>query len=84
MEGTREQVLGEIETWIRDLEGPHVLWLTGMLGMGKTTIASTVCSRVSDNPDIVLGGSFFCSRLAPTDAQHDVRLLAGILARTRC
>ena len=59
MKDTGVQVLRDIETWIKDIKGPHIFWLPGMLGSGKSAIASTFCSRANEDPDIVLGGSFF-------------------------
>ncbi|KIO31985.1 hypothetical protein M407DRAFT_67234, partial [Tulasnella calospora MUT 4182] len=47
--GTRVQILERIDNWIRD--GPkseRVLWIRGMAGRGKSTIASTVAHRWKD------------------------------------
>lgn len=44
--GTRAQILERIDDWIRDLESfNRVLWIRGMAGRGKSTIASTVAYR---------------------------------------
>ncbi|KIO26476.1 hypothetical protein M407DRAFT_58496, partial [Tulasnella calospora MUT 4182] len=44
--GTRAQILERIDDWIRDLETlDRVLWIRGMAGRGKSTIASTVAYR---------------------------------------
>lgn len=44
--GTRVEILGRIDDWIRDTAGPErVLWIRGMAGRGKSTIASTVADR---------------------------------------
>ncbi|KIO18779.1 hypothetical protein M407DRAFT_31569, partial [Tulasnella calospora MUT 4182] len=41
--GTRLEILKEIDEWIRDASSPNpVLWISGMAGRGKSTIASTV------------------------------------------
>ncbi|KIO27438.1 hypothetical protein M407DRAFT_23367 [Tulasnella calospora MUT 4182] len=41
--GTRLEILKEIDEWIRDESSPNpVLWISGMAGRGKSTIASTV------------------------------------------
>ena len=42
MPGTREDVLTLIKTWLDDLNGPNIFWLSGSPRSGKTTIASTV------------------------------------------
>ena len=44
MPGTREDVLTHIKTWLHDLSGPNIFWLSGSPGSGKTAIASTVVS----------------------------------------
>ena len=59
---------------------PAIFWLTGTAGSGKTAINWTVCERVDDNPDMILGGSFFCSRSASSVAQRDVRCIIPTLA----
>ena len=58
--GTREAVLNEIESWVRDFEKSPVFWLNGLAGTGKSTIAQTVSERAF--ADGFLGASFFCSR----------------------
>ncbi|KIO18379.1 hypothetical protein M407DRAFT_31956 [Tulasnella calospora MUT 4182] len=41
--GTRMEILKRIDVWIRDTSLPNpVLWISGMAGQGKSTIASTV------------------------------------------
>ncbi|KIO18897.1 hypothetical protein M407DRAFT_38245, partial [Tulasnella calospora MUT 4182] len=41
--GTRLEILKEIDEWIRDTSSSNpVLWISGMAGRGKSTIASTV------------------------------------------
>ena len=50
----------------------HIFWLTGMAGTGKSAIAWTVCSFASADINMVLGGSFFCSRSSGSIAQRDV------------
>ncbi|KAG8989070.1 hypothetical protein FRB90_002417, partial [Tulasnella sp. 427] len=41
--GTRVAILNDVDSWIADTsDGNHVLWLRGMAGRGKSTIASTV------------------------------------------
>ena len=60
LRGTREAVLGEIESWTEDFDKSPVFWLNGLAGTGKSTIAQTVSEWLF--ADGLLGGSFFCSR----------------------
>ena len=56
MAGTREDVLTCIKTWLHDLNGPNIFWLSGSPGSGKTTIASTVVADFQ----CFFGQFFFC------------------------
>jgi len=60
LRGTREVVLNEIESWIKDFDKSPVFWLNGLAGTGKSTIAETIAERAF--ADGLLGASFFCSR----------------------
>ena len=60
LRGTRETVLDEIESWAKDFSMSPVLWLNGLAGTGKSTIAQTVAERIFAEER--LGASFFCSR----------------------
>jgi hypothetical protein len=62
MPHTREQVLHDVMTWARGEpgDGPHIYWLNGMAGTGKSTIARTIASCCFDEGR--LGASFFFSR----------------------
>jgi len=81
MEGTRVQIIRDIEAWILDFKGPQIFWLTGMAGTGKSAIAWTICSRAAAHVEIILGGSFFCSRSTGLAAQRDIRCVVPTLAR---
>jgi len=81
MEGTRVQILSDIYAWIKDLTGPQIFWLAGMAGTGKSAIAWTICARADNVHEIVLGGSFFCSRSTGVSAQRDVRCVIPTLAQ---
>jgi len=60
LKGTRESALKEIEHWTEDFTKSPILWLNGLAGMGKSTIAQTIAERMfADNR---LGASFFCLR----------------------
>ncbi|KAG6887927.1 hypothetical protein C0995_011538 [Termitomyces sp. Mi166 len=68
-EGTRHEVLKGIFDWLHDSNSPAVYWLTGAAGMGKTTIAKTVCEKITRQPNSSNEAvsfrqplvSFFCS-----------------------
>jgi len=81
MEGTRVQILREINNWILSPKARQIFWLAGMAGMGKTAIAQTVCSLVRNSTEIVLGGSFICSRSTGSSSQRDVLCVAPTLAQ---
>jgi len=81
MEQTRVRILNETETWIKDPESQQICWITGMAGTGKTSIAKTTCQRASVDPEITLGGSFFCSRSTGLAAQRDIRCVVPTLAQ---
>jgi hypothetical protein len=59
---TRVTLLAMINEWIRKTESdtPHIFWLHGLAGTGKSTIAKTVAATSSREG--ILGASFFFSR----------------------
>ncbi|KAF5382376.1 hypothetical protein D9757_009802 [Collybiopsis confluens] len=63
---TRVEILSQLQDWISDpsSDSPSIFWIRGMAGMGKSTIAKTICHNYSSNRvgDCQLGASFFCSR----------------------
>lgn len=60
LEDTRVALLREIDLWIRGLGELPLLWLCGLAGTGKSTIAQTVCEWCEESG--ILGASFFCAR----------------------
>ena len=80
MQGTRLQVLSDILAWILDPDSKPSFWLSGMAGVGKTSIAWTVCDMVQAETGAMLGGSFFCSRAAGSVARRDVNCIIPTLA----
>ena len=60
MKGTRQDVLIQLENWLKDEEDKRVFWLNGLAGTGKSTIAQTFAEM--SFADGKLGASFFCSR----------------------
>jgi hypothetical protein len=81
MESTREQLLADITSWAKAPTAPVVLWLNGLAGTGKSTIARTVCAQF-DKINL-LGASFFLSRQVAErrHASSLVRTVAYQLAR---
>ena len=60
LEGTRKEILLQLENWLMDEQDRHVFWLNGLAGTGKTTIAQTLAEMSFTYGK--LGASFFCSR----------------------
>jgi hypothetical protein len=77
---TRVDLLEEIMSWVGDPAGSCVFWLNGLAGTGKSTIARTLCQRLSERA--LLGANFFVSRQHQDrrDASNIVRTLAHQLA----
>ena len=86
LEGTRKSVLDAIDNWVRDRSVPaeaaspgtprvlsRLFWLHGVAGCGKSTIAASICQRLSSR----LTGSFFCKR-DQDERRNGVRLLWAI------
>ncbi|PVF92453.1 WD40 repeat-like protein [Serendipita vermifera] len=73
MDGTREALLNNIVEWalrpsavtsVSQGAGPEsVYWLYGIPGVGKTSVAHSICARLHEKKR--LGGSFFCRRDDP-------------------
>jgi len=85
MPGTRVRFLEEVLALLTTSTGPHIAWVTGMAGTGKTSIALTLCRMIWANITVFPGGSFFCSRstgtIERTDVQRIIPTLAMLLAR---
>ena len=79
MVGTRVGVLDRFITWPRD-DPLSIFWLAGMAGTGKTSIAVSLCRALRNDPDVLLGGGYFCSRSAGSIARTDVRRILPTLA----
>jgi hypothetical protein len=63
LNGTREGILLDIESWEAGKTNESVYWLKGVAGCGKSTIAQTFAERSAAHGN--LGASFFCSRDYP-------------------
>jgi hypothetical protein len=60
LQGTRETILKEIESWAGDSTRPPIFWLDGRAGTGKSAIAQTIVDRCDTHNK--LASSVFCSR----------------------
>ena len=60
MEGTRQDILAEIENWAANENAPNILWMKGHPGVGKSAISTSLVEnlRLSGR----LGSSFFFRR----------------------
>ncbi|KAG8728180.1 hypothetical protein FRC11_011647, partial [Ceratobasidium sp. 423] len=80
-QGTREKTLSELNYWSDDPMGQKVMWVAGMAGTGKTTIAYTLAKVLESRGQ--LAASFFCTRTTPEchDANRIIPTIAYQLAR---
>ncbi|PPQ89299.1 hypothetical protein CVT25_000315 [Psilocybe cyanescens] len=77
--GTRIAIIDQIMEWAKEtdpIKAPSVYWLSGLGGLGKTTIAYTVCQQLED--DGIPFSSFFCSQQLDS---KDSKLLIPTLCR---
>ncbi|RXW13412.1 hypothetical protein EST38_g12441, partial [Candolleomyces aberdarensis] len=75
--GSRVSLLSLLLVWATDLSSPHLFWLSGLAGTGKTTVSRTFCSQLNNRG--LLGASFFCT-FKESD-KMDVYLIIPTLAR---
>jgi hypothetical protein len=60
LEGTHEDIIKEILTWVWGNNNFLICWLEGHAGSGKSTVTHTIAKYCTDNQQ--LAGSFFFSR----------------------
>jgi hypothetical protein len=60
MKGTRKSILEEVERWRGDLHDTQLLWLAGVAGIGKSTLAKELAEKWKGAGH--LAGRFFFSR----------------------
>ena len=65
MDGTRQSLLNRIMDWVSNYSGQenfrrNVYWLNGLPGIGKTTLAHSICMSLHERNH--LAGAFFCRR----------------------
>ena len=69
MEGTRQFILHQVMSWVADpqekSDSPrcNTYWLYGSPGIGKTSLAHSICASIHDREQ--LAGAFFCRRDDP-------------------
>jgi len=80
MRGTCVQVLEEAKHLITTREGSHVVWISGMAGTGKTSIALSLCDVLAEEPTVLLGGTFFFSRAGSSIKRNIARYVVPTLA----
>ncbi|KAJ3525009.1 hypothetical protein NMY22_g10751 [Coprinellus aureogranulatus] len=80
--GSRVALLAQLLDWAEAKDSNHAFWLNGIAGTGKTAVAETLCSQLSDRG--LLGASFFCSIKVKelSDVHHIIPSLAKTLATT--
>jgi len=87
MAGTRESLLKQIVDWVdnkleqESLLQRNICWVYGPPGIGKTSLAHSVCARLHDQGN--LAGIFFCRRDDPnmTEPRNILPTLVYKLAR---
>ena len=56
LEGTQQPTLNNIQRWVEDPQESPILWLCGMAGTGKTTVALTVANALYKGVPLTEGG----------------------------
>jgi len=87
MDGTRKSRLKEIVDWVahqsekKDLPQSNTYWIYGLPGIGKTSLAHSICASLHDQGQ--LAGAFFCRRDDPnlSEPQNILPSLIYKLAR---
>ena len=74
--GSRVSLLAMLLVWATDPSSPHLFWLSGLAGTGKTAVSKTFCSQLNNRK--LLGASFFC--MLKESNQRDVYLIIPTLA----
>ncbi|CAE6393371.1 unnamed protein product [Rhizoctonia solani] len=80
-EGTRIEILSNLNNWVYDSDAPSIYWMNGMAGTGKTTIACTFSEVLERGKR--LAASFFCTRTTAEcrDVTRIIPTIAYQLAR---
>ncbi|KAG8794017.1 hypothetical protein FRC12_000806 [Ceratobasidium sp. 428] len=76
MPDTRVRTIDDILAWSHDFDSnQRLLWVYGFAGLGKTSIAASICKRLEEQD--MLAASFFCKRDDP--AQRDARCVLNTI-----
>lgn len=77
-ESTRKTIQQRIKAWAASNTGPNILWVRGLAGTGKSTIARTMAANFAK--DGVLAGSYFFRR-GDEDRTRSANILSTIMDR---
>ncbi|KAF5343392.1 hypothetical protein D9756_011626 [Leucocoprinus leucothites] len=64
MQDTRVTILSDVDARIRDNEDSNIIWIKGFPGVGKSTLASTIVSRLRERGELL--SYFVFDRAKPT------------------
>ncbi|QRV96509.1 hypothetical protein RhiJN_24527 [Ceratobasidium sp. AG-Ba] len=77
LEGTRVSLIDALTTWVeRGSNHARVAWVSGLAGLGKSSVATSVCKRLDDQR--MLACSFFCKRDS-SELRDPCRLLMTVV-----
>ncbi|KAG8695958.1 POC1 centriolar protein A, partial [Ceratobasidium sp. 395] len=77
LSGTRVSIIDELFNWAQNSDSePRLAWAHGLAGLGKSSIATSVCLRLDGQH--ILASSFFCKRDSP-ELRDPRRVLATII-----
>ncbi|KAL5640441.1 hypothetical protein ACGC1H_007629 [Rhizoctonia solani] len=80
-EGTRTEILSNLDKWLYDTDAPAVYWMNGMGGTGKTTIACSFSEALERGKR--LAASFFCTRTT-AECKDAARIIPTIAYQLAC
>jgi len=81
MEGTRHDILQQIETEIKKTDGHNVIWIRGSPGVGKSALAASISTRLQDQGRHVIPFRFDRTESTRITTEALWRVVACDLAR---
>jgi len=81
MEGTRLDILQEIETAIKKIDGHNVIWIKGSPGVGKSALAASITTRLQDQNRHVIWFRFDRTQSTTITTEALCRVVSSGLAR---